>query len=961
MSGNKATTLTLAVPAGTAAGDVLIASIAAAPDTLAVTPPAGWTSALDTPQTTSNESRLATFYRIATASEPPAYDFALIGGGKGKSAADAAGVMTSFSGVDSTTPIDAQGGNVTASSLTHTANAIMTSVPNAMLVGAFEFASSPTAANWNPSGGEGMTKILAQSSQTGAKGAASDAGVSIVMSYGLQASAGSSGTKSAVASGVTADPGAAHLLALRPASTLAHYAITVVSATVANCDYAQITISGHDASHNLIAPPAGRSLAISTSTGTGVWQGPGTVAGTGAWTPSGANNGAATYVWPGGETSFTVTLHQSAVVSLNINLNDGSVAEATPLEDPTVSFVDSAFRISNGLNVLATVGTQIAGKPSNTGFGVQTLYLQAVRTDTATGACTSLFPSGSDVSVEVGAQCNNPATCSRNLVLASNSPSANSATLVPNGTYAASMNFRFSTANAEAPFTLTYADAGQITLQFRAQLPSPPAAQYVQGTSNSFVVRPFAFAFRGANAPTAVSHGTDENATVLAAAGDDFTMTLAAYQWASGQDADNDGIPDLGVDVTGNALTPNFAGATSVGIDALGNLAGASGAISRASGAPSIAAGEWAGGAAVVSDWRYSEVGNVFLRAISVDYLGDPAADIGGNSGLDGSGVAGGYIGRFRPKQFAVSAATLTNRQGAACAPASSFTYEDEPLQLTFTVTAQNAQGNTTQNYNGAYAKLGATTFSNWALGARSAGTNLTPRIDSGVAPTGSWSNGVANVGMTTAILRAVPDNPDGPYAALQFGIAPTDSDGTAMASLDLDVDSSGGNDRTNLGVSSEVRFGRLRMDNVAGPEAIRLPLKLYAEYWDGTRFAINAADSCTSLASSDIALDFTPVTSLAACETRVDAPSIAFASGVGNFGLLAPGAGNSGTVLLTVNLGSAGGSYCDAAGSYVAATSAAKPYLLGRWSDAADPDGNPNTLYDDKPSARAAFGRYGS
>jgi len=75
---------------------------------------------------------------------------------------------------------------------------------------------------------------------------------------------------------------------------------------------------------------------------------------------------------------------------------------------------------------------------------------------------------------------------------------------------------------------------------------------------------------------------------------------------------------------------------------------------------------------------------------------------------------------------------------------------------------------------------------------------------------------------------------------------------------------------------------------------------------------------------------------------------------------LTAPGAGNNGSVLVTANLDSAGGSYCDP-GSYVAATNAGLSHLLGRWDDAADPDADPSTDYDDKPAARAAFGLYGS
>ena len=946
--------LVIGVPPGTALNDVMIATVTVRPCsstsggacTTTVTAPIGWTAVGTVDQTTGGGTggygnRLFVYQRVATASEPASYTWDMDGT---PIHAGAAGSILSFSGVDTTSPIVANAGQATPSAFTHTAPSVdTTGVPNAMLVTAHADNSSAT---WTPP--TGMT----EQADIASLAAPNALGLSLEMNMEALTVAGPTGTRTATQSNPpTADTGATESLALRPAINLAHYAITVVSSTVANCDYAQITISGHDTTHNLVAPPAGRSLAISTSTGTGVWQGPGTVAGTGAWTPSGANNGAATYLWPGGETSFTVTLRESAVTSLSINLNDGSVFE-DPLEDPTISFVNSAFRISNGANASAAVGTQIAGKPSNTGFGAQTLYLQAVRTDTQTGACTSLFPSGSDVSVQVGAQCNNPASCTQSLTLTSSAASSNTATFIPSGAYAGSMNFNFSTANAEAPFTLDYADAGQITLQFQAPMPSPPANQYVQGTSNAFVVRPFGFAFSGA------SHGTNATAPVLAAAGDNFAMTVGAYRWASGQDANNDGVPDAGVNLTGNGLTPNFAASTT--LSATANLPGvATGTLSRASGAATILAAEWAGGTAPITDWRYSEAGNVFLTASSTSYLGVAGADVSGDGGLDGTGAAGGYIGRFRPKQFAVSAASLTDRSDLAC-PAG-FTYMDEPLKLAFTLTAQNAQGNTTQNYTGSYAKLDPTVFANWSLGARSGTSNLTSRVDSGVAPSGSWTNGVANVTMTTGILRATPDNPDGPYTVLQFGIAPTDSDGTAMASLDFDADNNGINERKNLGVSTEVRFGRLLMQNALGPEASVLPIPISVQYWNGSAFATNTLDSCTSLASSDIALDFSPPTNLTACKTRVSAGTVSFASGVGSLTLTAPGAGNSGTVLLTANLTSAAGSYCNAGGSYVAATGAGKPYLLGRWNDAADPDSNPNTFYDDNASARAAFGLYGS
>jgi hypothetical protein len=972
--------LVLNVPAGTAANDVLIASIATTPSTTTVTAPAGWTQALSTAQGAANSNRLTTFYRVATASEPASYTFTLDGT---TVSAGAAGEMLAFTGVDTVSPINAQGGNVTASGLTQTGNAITTTVPQAMIVGAFEFASSPGAGNYNPTAGQGMVKALAQPSVT----PASSSGVAIVMSYGgnvaspgtPQAGVGSTGAKSAVASGVGADAGAAQLFALRPLSTLAHYAISVASSTVANCDFAQVTISGHDTSHNLVAPPSGRTVTLSTSTASGVWQA-GTVAGTGAWTPSGANNGSASYIWPGSETSFTVQLRQSAVVNLGINLNDGAAIEDAA-EDPTISFVNSAFRISDGANGSASIPTQIAGKPSNVGFGQQTLYLQAVRTDNNTGACVSLFPINTDVSVQVGAQCNNPASCTQNLALTSSALSSNSAIFVPSGAFATSMNFRFTTANAEAPFVLNYGDAGQITLQFRAALPSPPANQFVSGTSNAFVVRPFGFAFLKNGLPLLqpIQHSVDGvTASALAAAGDDFSMTVAAYRWSNGQDSNNDGIPDTGVNLVGNGLTPNFAGTTNVSVTS--NLPGvAPGTLTRSSGAATVTAAEWSGGVATINNWRYDEVGNVFLAASATGYLGDATANVFGNSGLDGTGAANGFVGRFIPKRFALSgvASPVTTRSSASCSPASSFTYMNERLQLKFNLTAQNASGATTQNYTGTYARLALTNFGVWSLGARdvTAATNLTARIfDPSVSPpapaappTGTWNNGVAsNVTITTAIQRNTPDNPDGPFQSLKFGIAPVDSDGVGMASFDLDVDNNGTNDHAQLvnnvaaPVVTDVRFGRLRLENSFGPENRDLPVSISAEYWDGAKFSTNANDNCTSIPASAIAMSFSAGANLAACETHSQNDPIVFSAGKGNLVLTAPGTGNNGSVLLTANLNGAAGNYCNGAAS-AAATNANLPYFLGRWDDTSDPDTNANTNYDDAPSARGAFGLYGS
>lgn len=946
--------LRINVPAGALAGDLMAAAIAVRPSGTTITAPAGWSAQPATVQGAGTTSRQQVFHRVATASD--------VAGGVSYAwtfdapSTGAAGGIVSYSGVDTVTSFDAFSGNVTPNGTSHTATGVTTSVPNAMLISSHGFSSAET---WSPPAG--MTeRVDVASIATPNAG-----GISLQMNEVLQAAPGSTGDKTAVAAG-SADTGVAHLLALRPDYT--HYGVLYPNgASLATCEPALVRIEAHHASHGFAAPRAGTTLTINTSSGTGVWLSP-AISGTGAWTPSGANNGVATYTWPGTEAVLEVRLRHNTPVTLQLNLGDTQGKSEAAAEDPSLGFADSVLRVTADGASGTSIGTQIAGKRSDEGFGAQTLFVQAVATVPATGACTTLFQ-GQDVDVEFAAECDNPATCAAGtpfevrdrlggfVSVAKNNDSGAPGSFTP-------VSLAFSNdANAMAPFTFRYNDAGQMTLYMRSALPSPPGGT-IGGTSNAFVARPFGFAVRGADVATAIQHGTLPTSALLAAAGDPFTMTLAAYRWASAED-DGTGNPLAGADLTDNGLTPNFAAGTAVTASANlpGAATGATGRAAGCAGAASFGAAEWSGGAATAADWCYSEAGNVFLAATSSDYIA-AGVNVRGDSGLDGTGAAGGYVGRFKPKHFAVTGApTLTNREALACA--STFTYMNEGLELGLTLEARNAQNVLTRNYTGAYAKLDLTSAANLGVGARSGAMNLTARVDNAMAPAGSFTNGVANLTVTTGIRRFSPDNPDGPYPATQFGIAPNDNDpdaagGVKMQSFDLDVDGDATNERFAIGPTTELRFGRLRLQNAYGPVGQAVPIPLEAQYWNGGAFVANALDDCTTLARANIALSFAGA--IAACDTFVQQPSISFAAGVGTLTLPAPGPGKTGTVLLTPQLGTAAGTYCPASpGGTAAATASPAVYLLGRWDDAANPDADANTSYDDKPAGQAGFGLYGS
>lgn len=718
-----------------------------------------------------------------------------------------------------------------------------------------------------------------------------------------------------------------------------HYAISFPGGpTGVTCDVSQVTITAHDSSHAAAAPPAGTVLAIATSTGAGVWTS--LVAGAGLLSGNGANNGQASYTWAGGESQITLNLRQNTPATINVNLIDSAgKMENSGSEDPSITFANAAFRVTSNGSTAASIGTQLAGKNSNVGFGAQALFLQAIRTDTNTGSCVGLIQNQT-VNVDMAASCVNPASCAgigstAMQVLSSGgsmvSIPKNNGPGAPGSYQNVSLAFD---AASKAPLVLNYGDAGSVQLYAQYALPGPPAGTPVSGGSNAFVVRPFGLRVSG---PPSGRSGPAS--TVFKTAGQSFPVTVTGVQWQPGNDANADGVPDSDAQIASNPATPNFGQESSPATIALSStLAEPAGGNSGTLTVGPFSA--FASGAAS-ANVGWSEVGLIDLHARTTSYLGSGQDVTNSNSGLSG-------VGRFIPAWFSLQpGVSLTNRKAAACSPASSFSYMGEGMGLSFTLTAQNAASQTTQNYTGAFARLDPTLAASFAFGAKSGATNLTGRVGaSGVS--GAWANGQVAVQATLAIGRhntgADPrDNPDGPFGGVIFGIAPVDPDGVAMNVLDLSV-AGGSNDHKNLGVSTEVRFGRLACSNALGAVQLPLPLPMAAQYWNGSAFVTDSADSCTPVTAGNVTygnyrLSLNP--------GEVGPPAITpIANGVGRLLIPKPAGGDgiyTGSMSVTIDLAVAG-----------------MDYLLGNWS-LANPDGNPATAYDVAPACSASFGLYGS
>ncbi|MDD5180526.1 MAG: LamG domain-containing protein, partial [Gallionellaceae bacterium] len=671
-----------------------------------------------------------------------------------------------------------------------------------------------------------------------------------------------------------------------PIVTADHFAISH-SGTGVTCQAEPITITAHDALHNIFTAQAA-SIMLSTSTGKGDWS---LIAGGGTLTPGAVNSGSAVYAFAAGDNGqVTLGLKHTAAGSVSLGVTDGTATLTTGTgageADPPVVYSDAGFSVTDNAGNPVNIGNQVAGQTSGT------LYLQAVKT-APNGACTGVF--NTTVNIEMAAQCNNPVACAGKQVTvnatALNVGITNATVVPPSGVAGVNVPLAFG-ANSIAPFTLNYPDVGRIKLYARYNMPlrdGTPSGNYMVGNSNPFVVKPGGFALSGIKR---TSDSFANPAAVNAAgakfvkAGEQFTATVTATT------------------IDGVTATPNFGQETNPepaeSVKLTPTLAAGLGLTNN----PAINGtfGAFANGIATGAAFTWNEVGIITLTpsVLSANYLGAG----------DATGAVSGTVGRFYAAMFGLTAGSITNRADVAC-PTCTWTYMGEQMNAAFTLTAKAADGATTlQNYNYSatsannFAKLDPTAAGNpllfGAVNSTATPTYLTARLDTSLPATGNFvnGNGTANVVAPLAITRSA--SADGPYALLDIGIAPQDSDGALMAAYNLDTDAVAGNDHTTV-ARSEVRYGRMKVSNAHGSELLTLPIGVTVQYWDGTNYVTSATDSLTTFASTNVVFANWQK-NLTAGSTTASPASVVFANGVGSFNLSAPGAGKNGSVDLTTN-----------------------------------------------------------
>lgn len=285
----------------------------------------------------------------------------------------------------------------------------------------------------------------------------------------------------------------------------------------------------------------------------------------------------------------------------------------------------------------------------------------------------------------------------------------------------------------------------------------------------------------------------------------------------------------------------------------------------------------FSGGTATGNNLSWSEVGTIDLSATltSGNYL---------STGLTVTGSTGstGAVGRFIPDHF-----DTVSTQGCVIG---GFTYSAQPFVLQ--VTAYNLSGSKTLNYDGSI-----NTTPNFAKSTTLSDANAL--VNGSLAP-----NSISASSFSAGVAIASP--------AFTFASAKTSPATIKLRATDTDSVTSS----TTEGLAF-IRSGRLRFQNAYGSELLALPVPIEAQYWNDSAYIRNQLDSCTVVPASSIAMGNYKTNlsdALPTCETQIGYKigTGALTNGASNsLRLTKPGAGNNGSVDLTVNLNSVSGKTC--------------------------------------------------
>ncbi|WP_426370132.1 DUF6701 domain-containing protein [Pseudocolwellia sp. HL-MZ7] len=564
-----------------------------------------------------------------------------------------------------------------------------------------------------------------------------------------------------------------------------------------------------------------------------------------------------------------VNFSHTIAETLSLSLANATVIATEPLvcDDSSgascnIVFSDTGFIFGNDNNSSPIIPTQLSGKPSDTGFNAENLFIQAVRTDDNTGSCTGVFPDGGDVPINLSYTCHGDSSaCTSNLELTNNATPKSITTNVTE------QSLRFDS-NSTAYFTLNYPDAGKLTINAQKDIDVDGLGDIksFNSSSNAFVVRPFGVQLdfsQDTNSANALASSTSESD--FKKAGETFSLRAIAKQWVAGQDVDNDGVPDFFAgsftDLSANAIANHFDNEQLSVIRTLFLPDPTTANV----GALTTETSNTFNGSILDNNYNFSEVGIIHLSASLTD------------SDYIGGGDIQGYIanvGRFTPAYFIQtvdSHGSLNGNHGpdAACiindwAYSGQETDSDGSIRYDSLsapkalITAYNAAGNITENYTASgFMKLEAADVTIDEPKEDFEKPRITPDvIDEKVNIASQMSEGDLSSTVDAGVLSYEFNLTDNfiyehnehslyaPFPAkIPFVVSQVeDEDGINLYSgSDVSIMAT----ELILTEGVEVLFGRWKIENSFGPETSNLLMPMSVEEYNGTAFITNVEESC--------------------------------------------------------------------------------------------------------------------
>ncbi|MEH6912104.1 MAG: DUF6701 domain-containing protein, partial [Oceanicoccus sp.] len=479
---------------------------------------------------------------------------------------------------------------------------------------------------------------------------------------------------------------------------------------------------------------------------------------------------------------------------------------------------------------------------SNTAPGDQLITIRAVTSSPADpGVCEALI-NNATASIGIAYQCDDPGSCATsNGALTINATPVDASTETP----FSEVSLAFDTAG-EATFTLNYADAGLISLLADADLVvldgtgNSTGTANVQGTSNSFVVKPAGICVRATESGNDCGSG-DASCSVFKAAGIDFDLEVSGRAWVNNTEGNTD--------FCDNAVVQNFVHG---GIGLSSNLVAPGTGVNAAL---SVATTATDASGSVTQPINVDEVGVFTVTASPPTYFSETIAT-----------STSANIGRFIPAYFELNGGSVT----AANTNTASFTYFGQAVLLDYSLTAKSAltPATTTENYEGNFAKLDLDNVSDeltnvsptsgdpdvaYGVVETITPTSYNSRLSAaGPGATTTWTDGVVNViGLPLVIRRG--SSPESPVTNVEVGILVEDSDGVSFPLLNLDSAAVGGGATDSITLASlpgSLLYGRVFIPPVYGPEiplGSSLDMPLFVQYFNGSTFVTNADDGSTA------------------------------------------------------------------------------------------------------------------